>query len=146
MPAGRPTKYKEEYSDQAYKLCLLGATDADLADFFGIQESTLNLWKGKHPEFMESLKDGREVADAQVAKRLYNRAMGYEHEDTHITHHQGEIIKTPIRKYYPPDTTACIFWLKNRQRGKWRDKQETEIIGETDLNINVSFVASDKND
>jgi len=127
--AGRPSKYKKEYAEQAYKLCLLGATDKELADFFGVTESTLNLWKKEHPEFSESLKNGKEVADANVADRLYKRAMGYEHPEDKIFQYEGEPVIVPTIKHYPPDTTAAIFWLKNRQRGKWRDKQDHEVFG-----------------
>ncbi len=127
--AGRPTLYREEYPEQARKLCLLGATDKELADFFGVEESTLNNWKHAHPNFMESIKRGKMQADADVADRLFQRAMGYEHQDVHISSYQGDITETPIIKYYAPDPTAAIFWLKNRQRDKWRDKTETELTG-----------------
>lgn len=125
----RPTKYQDDYAEQARKLCLLGATDAELADFFEVEESTLNNWKHAHPEFMESIKKGKTQADADVADRLYQRAMGFEHPEVDIRVISGEIVKTPIRKVYAPDPTAAIFWLKNRQRAKWRDKVETEHSG-----------------
>ena len=126
---GRPSKYQDEYAEQARKLCLLGATDAELADFFEVEESTLNNWKNAHPEFLESIKKGKLQADADVADRLYQRAMGYEHPEVDIRVISGEIVQTPIRKVYAPDPTAAIFWLKNRQRTKWRDKVETELSG-----------------
>lgn len=130
MEVGRPTLYREEYCEQVEKLCKLGATDAEIADFFVIAESTLNLWKNAHPEFMESIKKGKMLADANVADRLYQRAMGFEHESEEIkvvSDGQGmgsSIERVPVTKVYPPDTTAAIFWLKNRQPKKWRDKQE----------------------
>jgi hypothetical protein len=127
MAGGRPTLYKPEYADQARKLCLLGSTDKELADFFEITEATLNNWKTEHPEFFESLREGKELADAKVADRLYQRALGYEHPEVHISNYQGMITETPITKVYPPDATSAIFWLKNRQRNKWRDKVETGI-------------------
>jgi uncharacterized protein YjcR len=134
--AGRPSKYKEEYNQQAYKLCLLGATDKELADFFGVTESTLNLWKQEHKAFSESLKSGKIEADAVVASKLYHRAKGYEHEDIQFATFQGEITdQVKYIKHYPPDTTAAIFWLKNRQRDKWRDRQEIES-NNTNLNLN----------
>ena len=123
----RPSKYKEEFSKQAYKLCLIGATDAQLANFFEVTESTLNYWKHEYPEFLESLKEGRSVADGEVAKSLFHRAKGYSHKDVHVSNYQGEITLTKLTKQYPPDTTACIFWLKNRQPEKWRDKREYAI-------------------
>ena len=121
---GRPSKYKPEYADQAKKLCMLGMTDKEMADFFGVAESTLNLWKTVHPEFSESLKGGKDLIDAQVAAKLFHRAIGYEHPEDDIRAVNGEIVITPMVKHYPPDTTAAIFWLKNRQPQKWRDKPE----------------------
>jgi hypothetical protein len=127
--AGRPSKYKTEYSEQAYKLCLLGATDGDLAKFFNVQESTINYWKLHEVEFLESLKKGKDIADANVADRLYQRAMGYEHPEDQIFQYQGASLVVPTIKHYPPDTTAGIFWLKNRQKDKWRDRQDVEMTG-----------------
>jgi transcriptional regulator with XRE-family HTH domain len=125
---GRPTKYKDDYAEQAYKLCLLGSTDKDMADFFDVSESTLNLWKLEQKEFSESIKRGKSFADANVADRLYQRATGYEHQDTEFASYQGEITdEKQYIKHYPPDTAAAIFWLKNRQKDKWRDKLEQDI-------------------
>jgi hypothetical protein len=123
---GRRSKFKPEYVEQAEKLCKLGATDAEIADFFGVAESTLNLWKKRHPEFSKSLKKGKLEADATVADRLFKRATGYSHQAEKIFNNDGEIVRAEYIKHYPPDTTACIFWLKNRQPDKWRDKVEHE--------------------
>ena len=130
MGAGRPSKYKPEYCEQAGKLCLLGATDKQIADFFGVAESTLNLWKEKHPELSESLKETKIHADKQVERSLYERATGYKHAEDKVFNNNGEPLIVPTTKHYPPDTTAAIFWLKNRQPDKWRDKTETEHSGE----------------
>lgn len=124
MPGGRPSKFDPKLCEQATKLCRLGATDKDIANFFGVSEQTLNSWKTQSPEFLEALKEGKELADAEVGQRLYQRAIGYEHDAVHISNYQGEITVTPIRKHYPPDTVACIFWLKNRRPDLWRDRVE----------------------
>ena len=122
MPAGRPTDYREEFSEQAYKLCLLKATDAQLADFFEVSEQTINTWKSKHSEFLESLKKGKQVADMEVAKSLYHRATGYSHPEDKIFNAGGEPLVVPTIKHYPPDTAAALIWLKNR--AGWTDRQE----------------------
>lgn len=121
---GHPTLYRPEYSEQAYKLCLLGSTDAELADFFNVTEQTINNWKNAHQEFFESIKKGKDVADAEVASKLFHRATGYTHQETKLFLVDGEILEHEAPKHYPPDPTSAIFWLKNRQPKKWRDKQE----------------------
>ena len=127
MPAGRPTKYKAEYVDRVFRLCLLGLTDVQLSESFDISESTLNLWKIEYPEFSESLKAGKVEADAKVAASLYERACGYSHPEDKIFNNGGDIIVEPTIKHYPPDTAAAFIWLKNR--AGWRDKTEQELTG-----------------
>ena len=129
-PDGCPTKYREVYNEQAYKLCLLGATDSELADFFGVTEQTINNWKNEYPEFFESLKRGKIIADAEVAESLYKRAKGYRYTET--TSEDG-LISKEVEKEVSPDTGACMAWLKNRQKAKWRDKQDLELSGEVKL-------------
>lgn len=121
---GRPTSYRAEYAEQAEKLCRYGATDAELADFFGVTTRTIGRWQAGHEDFCRALKVGKEVADDRVERSLFHRAVGYSHPDTHISNHQGKITATPITKHYPPDTTAMIFWLKNRRKQDWRDRHE----------------------
>lgn len=123
--AGRPTSYNQSFDEQAEKLCKLGATDAELADFFNVVESTINKWKLDHKSFSESIRAGKILADANVASSLYHRATGYQHPDVDIKVINGEIVETELIKHYPPDTAAGIFWLKNRQKERWRDKVET---------------------
>ncbi|MWN31004.1 MULTISPECIES: hypothetical protein [unclassified Gilliamella] len=122
----RPTNYREEYAEQARKLCLLGYTDKQLADFFNVSEQTINTWKTKHPQFLESIKKGKEIADVEVVESLYKRAIGIEYEEVELKTDGKNKSKRVIKKLIPPDTTAQIFWLKNRQPHKWRDKQEID--------------------
>ena len=117
---GRPSAFKSSYVAQAAKLAQLGLTDAEIANFFGVAECTLHRWKGEFPEFCESLKAGKSIADERVERSLYARAIGYEHEEIDIRVINHQIVKTKLTKFYPPDTTAGIFWLKNRRPDKWR--------------------------
>lgn len=123
---GRKSEYKPEYVKMGYKLALMGATDKDLSAIFEVDERTIARWRKEHPEFMSALKKGKQQADAEIANKLFHRASGYSHMETDIRVIDGEIVKTQVKKHYPPDTTAAIFWLKNRQPGLWRDKQEID--------------------
>lgn len=143
---GRPTKFKPEFCVQATNYALLGATDADLALFFGVHQSTIHEWQSSHPEFLAALRKGKEVADAEVAKSLYLRATGYSHRAVKIfaDPKTGSELIIPYTEKFPPDPTSMIFWLKNRQKDKWRDKHETELTGKDGapivptMNINLS--------
>ncbi len=126
MAGGRPTLYDDTYPKQAAKLCALGATDQELADFFEVAVSTLFLWKHTHPEFSEAIKVSKQAADERVRRSLYQRAVGYEQDEVKIFFpaSHNEPVYAPYRAKIPPDTTAAIFWLKNRDPEQWRDKIE----------------------
>jgi hypothetical protein len=122
---GRPSSYDPSMCAVAEKLTrLLGATDHDVAEFFGVCDRTLNRWKLEHEEFCQSLKLGKEVSDQRVEKSLYQRAIGFRHDAVKIMQHNGAPVIVPYTEQVPPDTTACIFWLKNRKQDEWRDKIE----------------------
>ena len=147
--AGRPTDYRVELNDKVYKLCLLGATDKEIADLFDISESTLNNWKLEYPEFLESIKAGKITADAEVANSLYKRANGYRYDEiTYEKVGEGESLvemaetglesvkqdiykKKVVTKEVAPDVAAQNIWLKNRrgrvaaEAQRWADKVET---------------------
>ena len=139
---GRPTVYRPEMAALAEKLCLLGATDAQLAEALDVCETTINTWKSAHPEFSEALKKGKARADAEVAASLFHRANGYSHDAVKIVAdaRTGAEHIVPYTERYPPDTTACIFWLKNRRPDLWRDKHDVAHAGE--LHIQVVNYAS----
>lgn len=138
---GRPTAFKPEYVEQVEKLCKLGATDKDLADFFGVTEQTINNWKLAEPLFFESLKRGKMLADANVASALYHRATGYSYEAVKIFNHEGVPLEVPYVEHYPPDPTSMIFWLKNRRPDLWRDKREVENSGTIDVATSMAELA-----
>lgn len=124
MAGGRPTRYKKEYAEQAYKYCLLGADDQRLASFFDVCIATIHNWKNNHPEFLDALKRGKDLADAEVADSLFKRATGYSHVEQKVFNNQGEIDTHDTVKHYPPDPTAIAYWLNNRQRKNWKMRQD----------------------
>ena len=109
-----------------------GLTDEQIAGNIGINTSTLYDWKNKFPKISEALKKGKEVVDIQVENALLKRALGYDFQETRVEKSDKDgtkIIQT--LKHIPADTTAQIFWLKNRRPDKWRDKPE--IPGDSDM-------------
>ena len=108
-----------------------GLSDEQLADKMGICTSTFYAWKNKYPEISEALKEGKDVADRKVENALYKRACGFEFEEvtTERDEINGKMITKRVTKFYPPDPTSMIFWLKNRKPDEWRDKRETEVTG-----------------
>ena len=130
---GRPPKYKPTFAEQARKLCLLGATDEDLADFFEVSVRTVIRWKSEHAEFCQALKVAKEEADNRVERSLYQRAVGYSYDSEKVFNYQGEVVRAATREHCPPDTTAQIFWLKNRKPAEWRDKVEQVHSGTVEV-------------
>ena len=126
---GAPSAYKSAYVNQARKACEAGFTDRELAELFGVGETTINAWKLAHQEFAEALKAGKAPADERVERSLYHRAIGYTFDSEKILAIGGAAVRIPIKEHMPPDTTAMIFWLKNRRKDVWRDKHDLEHSG-----------------
>jgi len=123
----RPTKYKTEYNDLVRKLSEFRLIDTEIAKCLNVSEVTLNAWKKSHPEFLKSLKDGKDISDSRVVRSLYERAVGYSHPEDKIFNDNGKALVVGTTKHYPPDPTSCIYWLNNRQPEDWRNKNETDI-------------------
>lgn len=142
---GRPTKYNPEYHPiQVMKYCLAGLIDTQIAQLFEISVSTLNEWKKEYPEFSESIKKGKDEADCNVASMLYKKAVGFKEKrqvpfkvkkTMNGVGSEEKIEIVEVEDYYPPETSAQIFWLKNRQPQTWRDKQNVEIEETGSINI-----------
>lgn len=134
---GRPTKYRDEYAEQAERLCLLGLTNEQLANFFDVNVDTIYEWQKVHDQFSDALKAGKDEADGKVAKSLYERALGYKHKAVKIVADAktGMDHTVEYTEHYPPDTTAAIFWLKNRQSAMWRDRQDVNHSGGVSVNV-----------
>ena len=107
-----------------------GLTDEQIAHNIGINPATLYDWKKKYPEISEALKKGKEVVDIQVENALLKRALGYSYEEKKVEVSEEGTKVTKTIKEVVPDTTAQIFWLKNRRPDRWRDKQDIEHSGQ----------------
>ena len=134
MTRGRKTRYLATYPAQAAKLAALGATETQMAEFFGVVDSTWYDWKVKHPKLQAAIKSAKLEADAQVEQSLFRRALGYDHDGRH----------------YPADVKAGMWWLQNRQPLKWRDQKHMILAGEdggplvtTPVQLVINGVAAD---
>jgi len=111
-----------------------GLTDEQIAHNMGVAYSTLRVWRDKYPALSAALKRGKEVVDIQVENALLKRALGYQYKEVKTEEYRvkdGPVknVTTTIKEVVP-DTTAQIFWLKNRKPEVWRDKQNVELSGE----------------
>ncbi len=111
-----------------------GLTDEQIAHNMGCNVRTLYVWKKEYPQIEQALKTGKEVVDIQVENALFKRAIGYDYEEVKTiieTLPGGEKRQRAerTRKHVPGDTTAQIFWLKNRKQIEWRDRKETQLSG-----------------
>jgi len=113
-----------------------GLTDAQLAEKMNIGARTLYDWKLKYPQISQALKKGKEVVDIQVENALLKRALGYDFQEEKIEKSDKDGVKVvQTVKHIPPDTTAQIFWLKNRRPDRWRDKPELTAADEGGVQI-----------
>lgn len=108
-----------------------GLTDEQIAKNIGISKQTFYDWKKKYADFSDTLKNGKEVIDIQVENSLLKRALGYEYEEVSEKFEGGVLTERKVtKKQVVPDTTAQIFWLKNRKPSVWRDKAHVDIDAE----------------
>ena len=119
-------------------MCELGATDNDVAEALGVHTATLYRWRNEHPTFRESLKVGKDAPDDRVEMALYRKAVGYTHEAVKIFQFQGQELIVPYTEVVQPDTTAAIFWLKNRRPEQWRANPEGSEGEDGDITIRVT--------
>jgi hypothetical protein len=136
---GRPTLYHPDYCELAHNYCLLGATNEDLGGFFGVTPRTIDNWIAGHPEFATAVREGKAVADARVARSLFQRALGHEQKVERTVWHFGKERPVSDTLYYPPDIRACIFWLRNRQPRLWN--RGSKVV-EDDSDVWAAFDAA----
>jgi hypothetical protein len=146
---GRPPKYDPgRVLPIARAMAKLGATDQELAIALQVSITTISLWARTHKEFLKAIKPAKRTADDRVEQSLYRRANGYEFDSEdlipydhittvtrtgadgkpeEVTIREKRVLHEPTVKKVPPDTTAAIFWLKNRRKDRWRDFKATEL-------------------
>lgn len=132
---GRPTKYREEFNEQAYNFCLMGATDERIAELLEVNADTIHQWKLDYPKFSEALKAGKDIADSQVAAALFKSALGMHTitEERSVSNGMGENEIIELTRQIAPNVGAQKVWLLNRQYKKWQDRR----VVEQDVTISV---------
>jgi hypothetical protein len=130
MAGGRPTVYKPENAEIAHICCMMGATNATLAERFGVSHTTIDNWIATIPDFGDAVRKGREVADGKVVSALYARATGTQRTMTRVFCHNGQPVTVSYPVELPPDVRACMFWLRNRRPQQWRENRP--LVDEAD--------------
>jgi len=136
---GRPALYIPAYDEQAYNHCLLGGTNAGLAELLGVGPRTIDRWIADIPSFAKAVREGRAVADGRVARSLYERAIGCRRTMERTVLHEGEEKTLTSTVQLPPDTQACIFWLRNRCRDTWNVRPA--IVPHEDASLTEAMIA-----
>lgn len=156
--AGRPTGYRVEYVAQAERLAGLGATETEIADFFNVNGMTIRRWAHQHPKFCAALSVGRDRADDRAERSLYQNAIGYTYVeqqavkvkkqrlegDKIIT--EEEVVVVEVERAKPAETSAAIFWLKNRKPHLWRDKHDFDLTVKDVDDVPVDYSQLDENE
>lgn len=131
---GPKSKLNLKVKETFLRLLKDGKTEAEIAEVVGVCPRTIANWKGKHVELLHAVRESKQVADDLVEASLYQRALGYEHPEEKVAITKlGDVIPYTVAKKYPPDTTAAMFWLRNRQPERWKEKTEG------DVNVNNNF-------
>jgi hypothetical protein len=121
--------YRDYFAGQAEGVCKLGASNANLAALFGCTVDTIEVWLRDRQDFREAVHRGRADYDSKIEQALARRAMGYERkaQKAYCNTGTGEVFIAEYEEHYPAEVNAAIFWLKNRQPQRWRDRQEVTL-------------------
>lgn len=119
------TKWRPEFLRIARKAAEFGATIREIGEFLDVSHETIHQWMHSRKDFANAIRTGKAAADKRVEEALYHRALGYKYDAKKIQlDREGNWCEREYVEHVPPDTTACIFWLKNRKPAEWRDRQE----------------------
>lgn len=130
--------YSPEMCEEVHNLALLGLSLNQIAGVIGVDDKTISVWMRTYPEFAAAITEGRDVADGEVVRSLWERATGSKVIEQHVFYDEkrGTTIIEQTIKEYPPESGACMQWLKNRQPKLWRDRQH-DALTEDGININI---------
>lgn len=134
---GPKSGFNEKLADTFARLSAAGKTLEEIADVLGVSSRTLNRWMGEHQELRLAVKESRQIADELVEASLYSRALGYSHPEEKAFCFEGCVVTHESVKHYPPDTTAAMFWLRNRQPERWKEKTEGDVNINNTMNMNA---------
>ncbi len=144
LKRGRPAVYSEDIDENVRRLCLLGLSDTEIAEYLQISRKTMWDWDNAHPTFVNARAEGRVKADAKVASALHDRALGINYKEQQpvklrIGQFEDKVELVEVDRYIPPDTHAAALWLSNRQRGRWSIKPLTDgEAGGEEVNIKIT--------
>lgn len=141
MPRDKYMSHVQPKLDCITQMAREGLIDKDIAYNLGVSESTFCGYKKKYHELMQALMEGKEVADARVENALYKRAVGYTYDE--ITYENG-VETRRVTKQVAPDTTAGIFWLKNRRPDRWRDVKQIDHDGKVEITNPLNSLTDDE--
>ena len=129
--AGAQTKYNPLYHPTMIRLAAqLGKINEEIAKEIGICKKTLQLWKNKYPEVDEALARGKEEPNKIIEQDAFDCAHGYYYIEELARFYKGKWHKIKIRKYKQKDPTAIIWWQKNRDPERWKDKVQVDVHSE----------------
>jgi hypothetical protein len=125
---GQPLQYDAKtFPRTCAFLASRGATIAEMADACDVETRTFFRWMNAYPELNEAVSSGKDAFDMRVERALAERAVGYSVDVEECFVINGKVVRETVRKYYPPDVTACIYWTKNRMPDRWGDVQRREV-------------------
>jgi hypothetical protein len=133
---GRKSGLNEKRQETFIRLAKEGKTLPEIAGVIGVSSRTLTNWMRLHPDLFLAVREARLIADELVEAALFRRATGYSHPETKVFIYEGCPVTEEITKHYAPDTQAAMFWLRNRQPDRWREKNESDVNVSTQVNVN----------
>ena len=133
--------HRVAFLDELKQLALAGATRFEMALHFEVSLVTFNTWCQRDPEVAAAVNVASDIADRRVEATLFQKATGYSYRSEEIKVIDNQVVRVPTITHVPPSDTAMIFWLKNRQRDKWRDQQNVELSGSIETKSDLREIA-----